>query len=306
MLSWQAKLSRITGPIFLTYFFLKIHFKVKFGKKHWLYYVRQEIAKLAQPPKQAITQPIKTDKINALLVNYQPEKSNQIMLFLHGGAYILGTPRFYTELVYHIAQSSHMDVFLLDYRLAPEHQFPSAIDDAIKAYEYLINTGYKPENIIIAGDSAGGGLTIATLISLRDKKLALPKCAICIAPFFDFTFSGASIQKNNKKDYMLRITEKAKTDLINMYLKDTDIKNPLVSPIFADLTGLPPIFIQVGGCDVLLDDSLRFAEKAKKEQVNITLEVWQEMPHDFHLLVRVLPEAKRAINRIGEYLLSIH
>lgn len=302
MLSWQAKLCRITLPLFLSYYFYKIQFKARSGKNNWLFYLRQEIEKFAVSPKQAVTQQIETDKIKGLLVKLKSEKSDKIILFLHGGAYILGTPKLYTELAYLISQAAKSDVFVLDYRLAPEYPFPCAIDDAINAYQYLLSIGYNPQDIIIAGDSAGGGLTGALLISLRDKKIPLPKCAIFIAPFFDFTFSGESIQKNSKKDYILRITDEAKAEMIKMYLKDVDPKNPLASPLFADLTGLPPILINVGGEDVLLDDSLRFAEKAKNAQVNITLEVWDGLPHDFPMLAKFLPEAKRAIKRIGEYI----
>lgn len=302
MLSWQAKLFRIIAPLFSSYYFCKIRLKAKFGKKTWIYYLRQEIEKFAYPPKQAITELFKTNNIKGLRVNYQSQKSEKIILFLHGGAYILGTPKFYAELAYHIAQSCCMDIFLLDYRLAPEYPFPAANEDALNAYFYLLNIGYKPENIIIAGDSAGGGLAIATLISLRDKKLVLPKCAVCIAPFFDFTFSGASMQKNYRKDYMLPITDEIKSDVIKVYLKDIDPQNPLASPLYADLTGLPPVLIQVGSNDILLDDSLRFVEKAKNFHVNVTLEIWDEMPHDFQMLVRILPEAKNAIKRIGEYI----
>lgn len=302
MLSWQAKLCRITLPLFLSYYFYKILIKAKFGKNNWLFYLRQEIEKFAVPPKQAITQQIAIDKIKGLLVKFNTEKSDKIILFLHGGAYILGTPKLYTELTYLISQAAKSDVFVLDYRLAPEYPFPYAIDDTINGYLYLLSLGYNPQNIIIAGDSAGGGLTGALLISLRDKKIPLPKCAIFIAPFFDFTFSGESIEKNSKKDYILHITDETKADMIKMYLKDVDPKIPLASPLFADLTGLPPMLIHVGSDDVLLDDALRFAEKAKNAQVNITIEVWDKMPHDFHMLARFLPEANRAIKRIGEYI----
>lgn len=305
MLSWQAKFSRVIGPLVMLYFFCKLLLKVKFGKNDWLYYLRQEIESVANPPKEAITQQVTTEKIKGLMVSHKQEKSRNIILFLHGGAYLIGTPRFYTELAYYLSQATDRNIFVLDYRLAPESTFPSPVEDAVNAYHYLLETGYAPENIIIAGDSAGGGLTVATLISLREEKTPLPKCAICIAPFFDFTFSGASIQYNSKKDYLLRITDAAKKDLVKMVLDKIDPKNPLVSPLYGDLSGLPPMLIQVGSYDVLLDDSLRFTEKAKQSNMQITLKVWPEMPHDWPMLARFLPEGKQAIQEIGDYIRSI-
>ncbi len=302
MLSWQAKFLNKIGPIVFSYYVLKSFLILKITKENWIFYIRRKLEKWARPPKHAIIKPVQVEKIKGLIVSYQAVQSNKIILFLHGGGFIVGTPKIYTELAFHISQATHCDVFLLDYRLAPEYSFPCANDDAFNAYQYLLQQGYQPENIIIAGDSAGGGLTIATLIAIRDNKMSLPQCAICLAPFFDFTFSSPSIINNRKKDYMLRINEAMKADVINLYLKDHDLKNPLISPLFADLTGLPPLLIQVGSNDVLLDDSLRFAENAKNYHVKITLEKWDQMPHDFHMLVRFLPEAQSAIKQIGDYI----
>lgn len=305
MLSWQARLLNIIGPLILSSALYVSFLKLKMTKENWIYYARRLIEKLACPPKQAITKQIVTNEIKGIIISQYSEKSQKVILFLHGGAFILGSTRFYTELAYAISRTTKCDVFLLDYRLAPEYAFPCANEDAFNAYQYLIQIGYAAEDIIIAGDSAGGGLTLATLLSIRDKQLKLPKCAICLAPFLDFTFSAESIIKNRKKDYMLPINEALKSDVIRYYLKEQNPNNPLVSPLFADFTGLPPMLIQVGSHDRLLDDSLRFAQKAKDNDVHVLLEIWDKMPHDFHLLVRILPEARRAIRQINYFINSL-
>jgi acetyl esterase/lipase len=187
---------------------------------------------------------------------------------------------------------------MLDYRLAPEYVFPAALEDAFAGYQWLIkNEKIKPKNIIIAGDSAGGGLTIATLLKLRDSGSPLPAAAIGISPWMDLAVTGESIKKNANKDVML--------DFYNLYfmaflyLGDVDPKNPLVSPLYADLKGLPPTLIQVGDAEVLLDDSIRFADRAKKAGVDITLDIWKDMPHVFQAGASLAPEGQQAIDKMG-------
>lgn len=224
------------------------------------------------------------------------------LLYFHGGAYCIGAVATHRGLVGQLALATGMRALSLEYRLAPEHPFPAAIDDAVSAYRALVARGVPPKHIVLAGDSAGGGLTVATLLALRDAGDPLPAAGVCISPWLDMTGSGASWQTRAAEDPMIHRSGLDKCS--DMYLAGKDPRTPLASPIFADLRGLPPILIHVGTAEVLLDDSTVFAERARAAGVDVTLEVWEEMIHVWHAFAPVVPEGVQAIARIAEYLRS--
>jgi acetyl esterase/lipase len=222
-----------------------------------------------------------------------------VMLYLHGGGYVIGSINSHREMVSRIARASGARALAIDYRLAPEHPFPAAVDDATKAYRWLLKQGVGPEKIIVAGDSAGGGLTLATLLALRDAGDPLPAAAVCISPWTDLEITGESMVTKADVDPMIR-PQDAKGGA-ERYHGKADPGHPLISPINADLSGLPPLLVQVGTSEVLLSDSTRLAEQARAAGVDVTLEEWEEMIHVWHFFAFILPEAQQAIERIGEF-----
>ncbi|MBV8359605.1 MAG: alpha/beta hydrolase [Deltaproteobacteria bacterium] len=232
--------------------------------------------------------------------------NDRVILYLHGGGYVMGSINTHRAMVARIARASQARALALDYRLAPENPFPAAVDDATAAYRWLLAQGYKPNKLVIAGDSAGGGLVLAALVALKDAKVALPACAVPISPWTDMEGTGASMKANAEKDPMVAPSG-SNGGLFNMakaYVGNADPKNPLASPLHADYRGLPPLLIQVGGTETLLDDSTRVAEKAKAVGVKVDLEVWDEMIHVWHVFAKLLPEGQQAIDRIGQYVLQ--
>jgi acetyl esterase/lipase len=187
----------------------------------------------------------------------------------------------------------------VDYRLAPEHPFPAAVDDAVAAYRFALSTGVDPANTALCGDSSGGGLALATLVALRDHGDPLPATAVCMSPWTDLTLSGASLQENRGADPMVSASTLGL--MADAYLGDLDPRSPTASPLFADLAGLPPLLIQVGSPELLLDDTTRFAERAEAAGVDVTLEIWDDVFHVWHSFADLLPEARDAIARIGTY-----
>ncbi len=221
-----------------------------------------------------------------------------VILYLHGGAYALGSINTHREFIARLASAARASCLALGYRLAPEHPYPAALEDGLTAYRWLLSHGYNPSQIILAGDSAGGGLALAMLLALRDASEPLAAGAICISPWTDLTATGASIQSKAKVDSIL--DPKSLARYARYYAGDRDLTDPLISPHYAELHGLPPLLIQVGSDEILLDDAQRFAERAQAAGVAVTLEVWQEMFHVFQL-VPVLPEAKEALQHIGRF-----
>src|SRR5215510_2471576 len=187
--------------------------------------------------------------------------AGRVVLYLHGGGYVIGSPRSHRHLAAAIASASAAIALVLDYRLAPEHPFPAAVDDAVVAYHWLLDQGIAPGHIVVAGDSAGGGLTVATLLALRDRGRPLPAGGVCISPWVDLTCSGASYTTRAERDPIVK--RESVVEMARAYLGRTDAKTPLASPLHADLRGLPPLLIQVGGDEVLLDDSTQLAGQAK-------------------------------------------
>jgi phosphinothricin tripeptide acetyl hydrolase len=227
-------------------------------------------------------------------------REQRTLLYVHGGGYVVGSPAEYRDMVPRIARAAQARALAVDYRRAPEHPHPAAVEDAVAVYRWLLDQGVRPAEIVVAGDSAGGGLTVATLIAAREAGLPLPAAGVCISPWVDMEGSGASMTANDPRDPLV------KKDLIlgmaQAYLGDQDRRTPLAAPLYADLRGLPPMLIQVGTAETLLDDARRLAERAKAAGVNVTLEEWPDMIHDWHWFGSFLPEAQQASERIGAFM----
>ncbi len=220
------------------------------------------------------------------------------IFYLHGGGYTIGSVNTHANMVSRICRASGARAFSLDYRLAPENPFPAAVEDATKAYRWLLGQGIRPESIVISGDSAGGGLSLATLLALKAAGDPLPGAAVLLSPWTDLLATGESMKTRKAADPM--INPDLAIQGATQYHGDTPASDPLVSPLYGDYHGLPPMLIQVGDAEVLLDDSTRVAEKAKAAGVDVTIEVWDEMIHVFQVFP-MLPEAQQAIDRIGEF-----
>jgi epsilon-lactone hydrolase len=221
------------------------------------------------------------------------------VVYFHGGGYATGTIESARGLSSHLARATRARVLAVDYRLAPEHPLPAAIDDAVTAYRFAISAGHAPEAIALCGDSSGGGLALATLVALRDLGDPLPRTAICLSPWTDLTLSGRSLQANRDADPMVSASTLAL--MADAYLGAVDRRTPTASPLFADLAGLPPLLLQVGSTELLLDDSTRFAERAEAAGVDVTLEIWDDVFHVWQSFADLLPEARDAIARVGSY-----
>ena len=228
-----------------------------------------------------------------------PESSDaRTLLYLPGGGFILPASGQLPAMVARLCKVSGARALLVHYRLAPEHPFPAGLEDCLAAYRYLIDLGTDPKSIVIAGDSAGGGLTLSTLLALRDDGDPLPAGAVVMSPFTDFSFGGESRFSNARHDPML--SADSMHHMNDLYLDDALHDNPLVSPVYGDFHGLPPILAQVGSTEVLLDDARRVGARAAAHGVDFRVEVWDQVPHVWHM-VGFLPETKAATARIGAF-----
>ena len=229
------------------------------------------------------------------------------LAYFHGGFYVAGSLDMYHPLSARISKATGCAVLLVDYRLAPENPFPAAVDDALTSFRWMRQNGPNgkapADKTYIAGDSAGGGLTLATIMKLRDEGEALPDAAVTISALTDIALTGESIKSRSEVDPMVRNTGLL-PDIYDLYLSGTDPQTPLASPLYGDLSGFPPLLIQVGDHEVLLNDSTRLADKAKSAGVDVKLEVEPEMFHDFQHFAPLFPEAQQAIDRIGEFVRS--
>jgi monoterpene epsilon-lactone hydrolase len=228
----------------------------------------------------------------------------KVILYFHGGGMVLMSPKTHRALTIKIAQLTKMGVLSVDYRLAPEHSFPASLEDCVAAYKWLLSQGFKPKNIVIAGDSAGGNLVLSTLIKLRDDGIDLPIGAVALSPATDYTDQSRTIYENAKTDPIL-------ADIgifwwLTSYLGGASPDNPLISPVIADLSGLPPLLLQASTSEMLYDHSTRFVERAKAAGVNATLQEWKDTIHVFQGFGQYdLPEAKEAINEIGKFVQNL-
>lgn len=233
-------------------------------------------------------------------VEIQGAKSDAVIFYLHGGAYAIGTAASSIGLASELARRAGAKLVTVDYRLAPEHPYPAAIDDAVAAYTGLLESGVPPSSVAIAGESAGGGLAVATLAALRDLALELPAVGAVMSPWADLTLSGASLSTKASVDPAL--TPGGLARRADDYAGDEDRRNGLISPMFADLRGLPPLLIQAGSHEILLDDAVRLAARAAADDVAITLEITPGVPHVFQGFAAILDEGDDALTRAGEFL----
>ncbi|HEY71607.1 MAG TPA: alpha/beta hydrolase [Anaerolineae bacterium] len=225
---------------------------------------------------------------------------DRALLYLHGGAWILGSTELYRSFVSRLAFLAQTKALVINYRLAPEHPFPAGLEDCLTAFHFLTASGIRPENIVVAGDSAGGNLTLALLVALRDRGSPLPGAAAVISPATDLTGSGLSYQSRAEVDPLFGGHETG--NVVQWYTGDHEPDHPLISPLFAKLHGLPPILLHVGDHEVLLDDSTRFAERARSFGVDANVVVWPKMFHVFHIFSPLLPEARKANREIADFI----
>jgi epsilon-lactone hydrolase len=238
--------------------------------------------------------------VSAIEVTAPGADADAVILYFHGGVYVIGSAATSVPLVAELARRTGARVITLDYRLAPEHPYPAAVEDAQDAYQGLLAQGVDPGQIALAGESAGGGLAVATLLGLRDAGTPLPSCAFLMSPYADLTLSGDSIADREAVDRTL--TPEGLRLRIPDYVAGADASDPLISPVFADLTGLPPLLIQVGSNEILLSDALRLAERAAMADVTVTLDVTDSVPHVFQAFAAMLDEADAALDRASTFL----
>lgn len=250
-------------------------------------------------PVGAKKEAIKMGGVPAVKVTTPDADPRRAVLYLHGGGYIFGSPLSHNDLGEFLAKSAKVPVYLLDYRLAPEHPFPAPVEDAVAAYRWLLEQDIKPERIAVSGDSAGGGLTLATLFAIRDAKLPMPACGVPLSPWSDLECTGETMVTKAAVDPMVQ--RDLTRQLADLYAPGK-LDNPLVSPLHGDYTGLPPLLIQVGERETLLDDSLRVADRARKAGVDVTLEVEPGQIHVFQIFASRLDEAVAAIDRMGAFI----
>ena len=256
---------------------------------------------MARPAEPDITsEPVVANGVNAAWICAPGAADDRAVLYLHGGGYIMGSLNTHRDMMGRISRAAQTRVLGLDYRLAPEHPFPAAVDDTVAGYRFLLDQGLPPTRLAIAGDSAGGALTLAALIAGRDAGLPMPAAAVCLSPFLDLEGTGESITTRADVDPIA--TPEVIEVWAKAYLAGADPRTPLANPLYADLAGLPPLLIQVGDHEVLLDDSTRLAERAQAAGVQVKLEIWPEMIHRWHSYAAVLPEGQQAIEDIGAFL----
>ena len=223
-----------------------------------------------------------------------------VVLYFHGGVYVMGDAALAADLASQVGRRTHAKAISVDYRLAPEHPYPAAVDDALAAYEALLHDGVAPGDIAFAGESAGGGLAIATLVNARDHGLPLPAAALVMSPYVDLTLAGATMETRREVDPLL--SEEALRARIADYTSGHDAALGLISPVFADLSGLPPLIIQAGTHEVLLDDAVRLARQAITADVEVTLDITPGVPHVFQAYHAILDEGAAALDRAGQFL----
>jgi acetyl esterase/lipase len=285
MPSWQS---------YLINFFVRVQVKPKLGRARTAADVRAAFGVGLPAPKRAAYRP---DNIGGVAGEWAEGTAPVVgtMLYLHGGGYMACSPQTHRAITGSFANRGFR-VFTPDYRLAPEHPFPAAVDDALAVYRAMVNVGSAP---VVAGDSAGGGLALALLLAAKEAGLPMPPAAMVFSPWTDLAITGGTVTTNLKRDSMLAGNTMA--DGAGMYLNGADPKNPLASPLYGELSGLPPLLIHVGEAEILRDDAVRFADRAEQAGVPVDLSVWNNMPHVWHLFQFMLPEARLALDQAAAF-----
>jgi len=238
-----------------------------------------------------------------VIIPSNPKNTSQIILYLHGGGYTIGSSHTHRALVGKLAKKTGRIVIIPEYRKAPENPFPAALQDAALSYKSLLDRGKHPKNIILVGDSAGGGLAIALQIYLQENNMPLPGAAVCFSPWVDLAATGESIETNKNNDPLV-VLEKLNL-WANMYADEYPVTHPQISPLYADMKGLSPMLIQTSSSEMLYSDATRLAEKAEKAGVEVTLQVWDGLIHWWHLFQKRIPEACEAISKAADYMNEI-
>jgi epsilon-lactone hydrolase len=251
------------------------------------------------PPPETKTVAVDAGGVKADLITTPASDDQRHVLFLHGGGFIIGSPYLYRHVTWRIATTARARVLAVDYRLAPEHPFPAALEDAVAAYHWLLDRGADPRRIAVMGDSAGGGLVFSLMLRLRDEGSPLPAAAVALSPWTDLALTGPSLRLNAAADPLLNAEDPPQ--FVEDYLAGADPRTPYASPLYGDPAGLPPTMIQVGSDEVLRDDAVRMAARMRTAGCDVELEIWPRMPHVWHAFVPLIPEARRAIERIGAF-----
>jgi acetyl esterase/lipase len=246
--------------------------------------------------------PLRGEWLEPLAAPKRPAPTRTILYF-HGGGYYFCSPRSHRSLVFELARRANTRTFSLDYRLAPEHRFPAALDDSVAAYRQLLAAGTPAGSIVIAGDSAGGGLALATLVALRDAGDALPAGGLLFSPWTDLAATGETIRTNDGVDPMFSGPAIARA--AQVYLGDAPATHPYASPLYAGLQGLPPLFVQAGSTEVLLDDARRVAERARTAGVSVAFEIWPNMPHAWQIYAPFIPESRKALDGAAAFVKQV-
>ncbi|WP_311276457.1 alpha/beta hydrolase [Methylobacterium sp. WCS2018Hpa-22] len=251
------------------------------------------------PPDVTVV-PVDAGGVSAEWTGSPGADPTRVVLFLHGGGYVSGSLNSHRHMMAETGRAAGSRTLALDYRLAPEHPFPAALDDALAGYRFLLESGVSPRNIVLSGESAGGGLAVATALSLRDAGLPLPRCLWLTSPWVDLEMTGASMDTKAAVDPLIQ--REYLMELVEAYCAGKDAATPLISPLHADLGGLPPMLIQVGSAETLLDDSLRLAGVAASADVAVTLQVWPHMIHAWHMFYPQLAEGRRSLASAGAFI----
>jgi acetyl esterase/lipase len=259
----------------------------------------ERTARLTPVVRNTAVDPIDAGGVPAEWVAAPGVGRSRTLLYLHGGGYTVGSPRSHRALVSRLSRATRARGLSIDYRLAPEHPFPAAVEDAVSAYRWLLDVHASPDRVVVAGDSAGGGLAIAAMIAARDRGLPMPGALVVLSPWVDLTLSGESIETRRAEDVWL--DPDGATAVVGVYLDGSDPADPLASPLFADHTGLPSTLIVVGTAEILLDDARRLADRMRAAGVTVVLDEWADMLHVFPSFAPYVPESRRAIRQIGAF-----
>jgi monoterpene epsilon-lactone hydrolase len=260
----------------------------------------ESLAKLFKPLGAIQAEAIDAGGIPAEWITPQDYAEQRTLLYLHGGSYNAGSINTHRSIAANFAIFSRARALIIDYRLAPEHPFPAALEDAAAAYTWLLGQGHAPQHIALVGDSAGGGLVLCLLLHLRDEALPLPAAAVCLSPWTDLAGTGKSARTNARSDIVINAENGLRC--AEVYLAGADPCNPLASPLYADLRGLPPLLLQVGSDEILLSDSTELARLAKAAGVEVTLDIWTGMQHVWQYAASIIPEGRRAIQQAATFI----
>ena len=273
---------------------------------HWGESIREMRANFEEAftmpsPSDTTIKSVEASGVPADLIDTPQASSEQIILYLHGGGYLFGSCKTHRRLACDLSAAARAQVLVIDYRLAPEHPFPAALEDGLKSYRWLIEKrNFNSTQIALAGDSAGANLALGMMLSLERNHEPIPACAVLMSPLTDFARKGRSLQTLAEADPF--VSPELLEMVVNSYLPEGNYLNPIVSPIYADLSALPPLLIHVGNQEILLDDSLRLASKAAADNVAVELKVWQDMIHCFQLFAPNLVDGREAIEEAGVFL----